>query len=510
MLWLLLITAGCGETPGRTPAVKDGGGIVFAIGSDPRILNPLYASDRVTMTVNNALYSPLFVLEGGQPEYCLAESLTASGDYKTYTLKLKKGLKWHDGRPLTAADVVFTIEKVLDPKQNCFLRELFLFDDTPVAVKQVDDSTVEFVLPEVSMAFTDSLAQIVPIPRHRYENEADLAKSAQNEQPVGSGPFKFKEFKPGESVTLVRFDDYFGGRPHLDTVVYRVIADENAAGIALQNGEIAAQYIQPKDAEKYHRDGRFNVVLYSEDMLHNMIISLANPALRSKEVRQAIAYAVNKDELVAGAYQSAEYAEKAFSVFTPNTLYYTTDLPRYDHSEAKARELLAKAGVSSLKLRLYYLSSRKEHECQALIVQQNLKKVGIDVELLPTERGAFLKKLLDQQTTDMDLVFNAYVLGSEPDSYKSAFMTGKIYNFSHYSNPALDELWRKGAVEPDKAAREAIYKEIQQILAEDMVLYPIVYPKSIVAISKKYGGIQQAKPVPIFMFRDLGKLYLAQ
>ena len=498
------------KKPATEAKIKEGGNIVFAIGGDPAVLNPIYGNDRVTMTINNALFAPLFVLEGDKADCFLADSITPSSDFLTYTLKLKKNLKWHDGKPLTTDDVIFTMEKILDKNQNTFLRDSFIFNNKPVIMKKVDDLTVEFKLPEVTMAFMASLAQVLPMPKHVFANEKDIAKSAKNEAPIGSGPFKFKEWKKGESVTLERFDDYVRGKAHLDTVVYRVIADANSSNIALENGEIAAKYIVAKDVTKYSNDAKFNVVTYDEGMLNNMIFKFNNTSLAKKDVRQAIAYAINKDELIKAGYISTKYGEPAYSIFTPSTLYYTNGVEKFDYSAEKAKLLIAKSGEKNIKLKLGYMSGTPQQESQALIIQQNLKDIGISLQLLPMERGAFYKKLYDLKNKDFDLVFNGYVMGTEPDSYKNIFMTDAGNNFSSYSNKEVDALWNKGVVEKDTAKRQEIYKQIQIKTAEDMVIYPIVYSKSLVAIDKKYGGTKEAKPVSIFMFQDLSKLYLTE
>ena len=513
------LTTACGTSTPKTDdtkkpvveaKIKEGGNIVFAIGGDPAVLNPIYGNDRVTMTINNALFAPLYVLEGDKADCFLAESITPSPDFLTYTLKLKKDLKWHDGKPLTADDIIFTMDKILDKNQNTFLRDSFIINERPVVMKKVDDLTVEFKLPEVTMAFLASLSQVLPMPKHVFENEKDIAKSTKNEAPVGSGPFKFKEWKKGESVTLERFDGYVRGKAHLDTVVYRVIADANSSNIALQNGEIAAKYIVAKDVEKYSNDAKFNVVTYDEGMLNNMIFRLNNSVLAKKDVRQAIAYAINKEELIKAAYTSTKYGEPAYSIFTPNTLYYTNEVEKFNYSAEKSKALIAKSGETNIKLKLGYISGNPQLETQALIIQQNLKDIGITLQLLPMERGAFYKKLMDSKNKDFDLAFNGYVMGTEPDSYKNLFMTEASSNFSSYSNKEVDALWNSGAVEKDAAKRSEIYKQVQIKTAEDMVLFPIVYPKSLVAIDKKYGGTKEAKPISIFMFQDLSKLYLTE
>jgi peptide/nickel transport system substrate-binding protein len=488
----------------------NGGSIVFPIGSDPLVLNPLYGNDRVTMTVNNALYDPLYNTNNGEVHYYLAESITPSEDYMTYTLKLKEGIKWHDGHALTTDDVIFTLQQILDPNQNSTIRENFIINGKPIEVDKINDLTVDFKLSELSMTFMGSLDQFYPIPKHIFEGEKDLAKSEKNDNPIGSGPFKFKQFVSGENVILERFDDYYGGKAHLDTVVYRVIGDENTSNIALQTGELSAKYIPANDAEKFSKDDKLKVFTFNEGMLNNMVFILNNETLKNKDIRQAIAYAIDKDELVKAAYISSDYADPAYSIFTPDTAFYTNDVKHFDYNLEKAKELMGKAGVENLNLKLAYINSKKDQESQGLVIQQRLKSIGINVELMALDRGAFYQKLLNPENTDFDMAFNGYVMGSEPDVYKSLFKTGQMYNFMGYSNSDIDDVWGKAAIEMDKEKRGELYKTIQQTIVDDMIEYPIAYPKSIVAINKKYGGIEEAKPAPIFMFEDLSKLYMTE
>lgn len=495
----------------QEPKVKDGGSITFAVGSDPNALNPLYASDRVTMTINNALYNPLFVMNGENNRYYLAQDITVSEDSLTYTVKLKDNLKWHDGEKITADDLVFTMEQILDEKQNSFLRDLFIIDGVPVQVAKVDELTVEFKLPTVLSSFMGSLVQVLPIPKHVFEGEADIAKSEKNENPIGSGPFKFKEWNKGESIVLERFEDYYAGRPHLDNIVYRVIPDSNSAKVAFEGGEVSASYIEPKEFEKYKTDSNFNVFSYGEGMLDYMIFNQNIDVLKNRDVREAIALAIDKEELVNGSYESIEYADMANSILTPDALYYTDDVRHFEYDAAKSKELLSKSGYENgLKLKMAYMNSRPKQQNQALIIQQKLKEIGIELELIAMERGAYYQKLLNPENKDFDLAFNGYVMGPEPDSYKSIYMTGQIYNISQYSNKEVDGLWNKGAVETDKEKRKEIYTEVQKKVIDDIPVYPIAYPKSLIGVSKNIGGVEEARTVPIFMFEDLSKLYVIE
>ncbi|SDM78922.1 peptide/nickel transport system substrate-binding protein [Paenibacillus sp. yr247] len=524
LIALALITSACGKqdaTPQTSPAgspgasataqsgkPKDGGNLVIAVTADPEAMNPIYAGDRVTLTIDQALYAPLFQINDGKKTFYLADSLTASPDFLTYTLKLKNNLTWHDGQKLTADDVVFTIDKILEEKQHSFLRSSFVIGDKPVQVKKVDDTTVEFKLPQVTAAFEGALVQVFPIPKHIFENEMDIQKSDKNNKPVGSGPFKFKEYKQGEYVTLERFDGYFGGKPHLDSVIYRVAKDPNASNLALQNGEINLKLIDPQDFKKINDTGKFTTIPYFEGRLAYMVFNLNVDALKKKEVRQAIAYALDKKQIIEASYTSLDFADPAASILTPDTLFQAKDINPYNTDVNKAKELLKAAGADKLKLRLAYVNSNKAQTSQALYVQQKLKEVGVEVELQPLDSAAFSKKALNKDNKDFDISFGGYIMGFEPDAYKSLYMSTEQYNYSHYSNKDFDLLWNQAAIETDKSKRAELYKKIQQVVADEMTVYPIAYTKSIIAIDKKYDGLKEAVTKPVVMFEDLSKIYV--
>ncbi|AZN39238.1 ABC transporter substrate-binding protein [Paenibacillus albus] len=489
---------------------KDGGNLIVAVGADPDVLNPIYAGDRVSLTIDQALYAPLFQINNGKKTYYLADSLTPSADNLTYTLKLKSGLTWHDGQPLTADDVVFTFDKILDKNQNSFFRDYLVFGDKQVQVTKVDDLTVEFKLPQVNPAFEATLVQLTPIPKHIFEKEADIQKSTKNAAPVGSGPFKFKEYKTGEYVTLERFDNYFEGKPHLDSITYRVAKDTNAANLALQNGEINVKYLDPQDVSTIEGTGKFDILPYAEGRLSYLAFNENSDigVLKKKEVRQAISYALNREEVIQAAYASPDYADQAHSVLTPDTLYHTNDVTSFDNDVAKAKELLQQAGVSNLKLRFIVTSGNKVQEAVSLYVQQKLKDVGIDVQLQSLDASAFGAKAYDPKATDFDLFVGGYIMGSDPDAYSVLFTSNGAYNSFHYGNTEADGLWKQGSTEADTTKRGEVYKKIQEIIAGDAPIYPIGYTKTIVAFDKQFGGVDEAVLKPVVIFEDPAKLYL--
>lgn len=522
LLLIIAVVAACSSNSGNTAQnngtanegqasePKQGGNLIIAVASDPVILNPNYAGDRVSLTIDQALYSPLFLVANGEKTYYLAKSLELSEDGLTYTLTLRDDTKWHDGEAITADDVVFTIEKILDESQNSFLRENFFIGGKAVEVEKVDEYTVKFNLPQVSPAFEAALVQVYPIPQHVYENEANLEKSEKNNAPIGSGPFKFKEYRTGEYVSLERFDDYYGGTPYLDGVTYRIAKDTNTANLAMQSGEIHVKYIDPQDVTNIESTNNFEIYPYQEGRLAYINFNQnSNTGLISNpDVRKAISYALNRDEMIQVAYTSSEYADAAYSFLTPDGLFHTNDVTSYNYDPEKAKQLLADAGASNLKLRFIVQSGNKAQEAVSLYAQQKLGGIGVTVELQTMDSSAYVQKLISPDTADYELAMTGYIMGYDPDAYRILFLSGGSSNYSHVSNETLDELFLAGAGEGDVAKREEIYKEAQELIAAEAIQYPIAYTKTVVAVSKQFGGVEEAKLKPVYIFEDLSKIYL--
>lgn len=333
-------------------------------------------------------------------------------------------------------------------------------------------------------------------------------KRAAKTTPVGSGPFKFKEYRAGQYYSLTRFDDYWNGKAKLDSVTYRFAKDSNSANLALQNGEINLKMVDPQDVSRLTKTDKFNFVVYPEGRLAYMTFNQNVPALKSKELRQAIAYAINKNDLVTTAFTSTDYAKPATSFLTPDTLYHSDDVEQYAYDLQKAKDLLKASGApSDLKLRLAYINTNKTQESMGLYIQQQLKALGLNVELMPLDANAMSQRSLDMNNTSYELSLGGYIMGAEPDGYKSLFMSNEAYNYAHYKNPQFDALWDKGSVETDSAKRGEIYKQIQQVVANDMTYYPIAYTNAVVAVDKRFGGTKEAEPKPVYMFQDLSKIY---
>lgn len=518
---LVFVLAACsGDDKADTTTEKDetatagepakGGSLTVAVAADPNVLNPLYTGDRVSLTIQQAVFAPLFYVEGTEVEPALAESLTASEDNLTYTLKLKEGLTWHDGEALNADDIVFTMNSILDETQNSSIRGSFVYNDVPVQVTKVDDTTVEFKLPSIAPAFESSIQSLFPIAEHVFAGEADLQKSEKNNAPVGSGPFKFAEYKAGQYYKVDRFDNFFAGAAHLDSVVFQIVKDENTSSLALQNGEIHLKAIAPADVETVKQTSNVDMVTYPEDRLVYMALNHNIEALQNKEFRQALALTLDRNEMIQAAFGSDEYAEPAYSVFTKNVPFLTEDLEKNEQDLDKANELLAASGIdlANVKLNMYFVSNNKAMEGIALYVQQQFKKIGVDLKLDAGDSNMIFTAAEDRTSTDYAFLLNGYIMGGEADNYKTLFMSDAPYNYANYKNADLDVLWNQAAVTADSDERAALYAQIQQGMAEDVAVYPISYNYNVVALDKRYGGLEDAKPIPVTMVRDLSKIYL--
>lgn len=230
-----------------------------------------------------------------------------------------------------------------------------------------------------------------------------------------------------------------------------------------------------------------------------------NKDLAKTEIRQAIAYALNKEELITFAYNSTDFAQPAYSVLTPDTLYYDDSLTKYDNDPEKAKELLASAGASNLSFNLLYSTAADEMEKEALYVQSKLAEVGITVELNPQEDSVYKNTVKEMGSSAYDLVLQNWELGAEPSLYGDIIQSDSRSNTSNVKDSELDAMWLKGLSVPDGAEREAIYKEIQNRINDNQYIYTISYSNGFYAMSDDFGGFDDFLLQTIYL--DYSKLY---
>lgn len=497
------------QTPETSGTKVEGGNINIAITADPQDINPLYVVDQTSFDVMQALYSPFFEIVHGEMYYGngLCENVTSNDDATEFTLTLKDGLMWDDGEPITADDVVFTMQVLVDENQNVPYSSYGFIDGQPVQAEKVDDRTVKLILPKSSAGFLGGLSQVYCIPKHIYEGVENIGDSDLNNNPVGCGPFKFDEYKSGEYIRVVKNDKWFND-VNLDSITFRIIKDANSANAALASGDLDARLISADEYQTVSGYSNVNIYAYNSGRVNAMFLNQSTPALQDVRVRQAIAYGLNKQELCNFAFLSEEYADPAYSILTPDTLYYTEPDNVMDNDPEKATELLTEAGQQNLTLRLMYVSTDKTEESQAIYIQSTLANIGITIDLVPTDESTFKNKTKDPTCTDYDLVLSYYTLGEEPSLYADMITSDSRSNMSHVKDTDLDALWTEGNSTADETKRAEIYAQIQNTINDNMYIYPIAYSNGFYAVSKNFGGFDECLLKTIYY--DYSKIYSVQ
>ncbi|RWR27359.1 ABC transporter substrate-binding protein [Sinirhodobacter populi] len=479
---------------GTIPAhAEDGDPIRYAIWSNPKgTFHPtLYFTD-YDRAVIFSVFSRLVTLDEKQnPQPSLAESWDYSEDGRTLTLHLRKGVKWHDGQPFTAEDVAYTYQAEAAPDfprdRPPFVKYLEGFEDYSTGkadslpgIQVVDDVTVAFTFKAPYAAAFAHFADKPVLAKHIWDkiplktwNEASEALR----NPVGTGPYKFVEFKPDQYVRLERNDDYFGGQPRTKTIIFR-ISNTQTAQSELINGELDIAEISSwneRDLQTY-RDAGLRIVEQRGTSGQYLPFDTRNPKLSDKRVRQAIIHAINRqaivDRLLFG--HGAVFNTNAH----PDSPYYPAGLDPYAYDPQKARELLAEAGWKDsdgdgildrdgqkFVFTLNYPTGNRTRELSAPIIQQNLKAVGIETELVSADFNTTLAILQDPERS-----FDGVLMGGtfRPGIYDNNFwwerftspdLTGyaDAFNSSVYPGVLRENIgaWLKGV--NDEAIRVWLY-----------------------------------------------------
>ena len=482
------------ETTDTTTEVKDT--IVYAQMADcGNVANYLTADDRISMSMLAYINDGLFTLmPDGSYRFKIAESFEPSADGLTYTCVIKSDLKWSDGHEMTIDDVIFSFETYMANSSS-----LSVGGENAV-VNKIDDTTLEFVLPGALASFPESVADVPMLAKHIFEGkeslDMDLTDAANV---VGCGPYKFAEYKSGEYIKLVRNEFYAGEQPEVENFFMPFIPNDDTAKAALLKGEVD---IWVGLASLLDGLEEFNVVPYSEGRVAYARINRVSPNLQDKEVRQAIFYAINRNDILTAAYSSLDYATPSVSFLPKTNGYYTEDLEQYNQDVAKAQELLAGKTVPALKI--CYIGTNAEQTAMATVMQAQLAAVGINLELCGVDQAAYMAAAYDCENADYDLYLGGYIMTIDPAGYDGMFATGNMIN---YASEEIDALFEQGKATTDPAERQAIYTKIQQLVADEALFYPMGTNLRLLVVNPALQGLDEAALVSIITFDDIGRLH---
>lgn len=474
----LLASSAMAEEP------KRGGTLVTVLGTNVRNLNSAVQSGIVTGYPGAQLFaSPLRYDDSWTPQPYLAKSWDVSEDGLTVTLHLVENAKFHDGTPLTSKDVAFSLDVI---KANHPFKSMF----APVqSVDTPDDYTAVLNLsqphPALMLAMSGQLMSIIP--QHIYGDvpiEEVKTHPRNNENVVGSGPFKLVEYKSGEHVILERFDDFFiDGRPYLDKIVMRIIPDPAARAIAYENGEVHMGAFEqlPRIINRLKEVDGLNVTPNGYGgigPLDWLAFNTTKGPLADVRVRKAIAYAVDKN-FVLNALMMGTAADSKTGIH-PDSPFYNANVEGYDLDLDKAAALLDEAGFpvkDGTRFSLTIDFGWPDVKPQVEYVKAALKKVNIDVEVRASADFPTWAQRMGTMDFDMswDTVFNwgDPVIGVHRTYDLSNIAKGVWSNTQGYSNARVDELMALAAVENDADKRKALYAEFQAIIADELPVYHI-------------------------------------
>ena len=450
--------------------------LVIAQGADAKSLDPHASNDNPSSRIRVQIYDRLMDLDdNGVPQPMLAESWERPDD-KTIIFHLRKGVKFHNGDEMKASDVKFSLERALaSPEVSHILAGIN-------GVEVIDDYTVKVTTEKPMAAILNNLSHItIAILSERATKEAG-DKFGQN--PVGSGPYKFVSWQSGDRVTLEAFPEYWQGEAPVKNVVYRNIVEETNRTIGLETGELDIIYdIQGLDKNKLRDDERFVLIEGPQVSMTYLGFNMKKAPYDNPKVREAISYAIDQKPIIDTVFLGA--GEPANSIIGPNVWGYY-DVEKYTQDIEKAKALLAEAGYPNGFKAKIWVNDNPVRRDTAVILQDQLKQIGIDLAIETVEWGAFLDGtargdhemfLLGWGTVTRDPDYGMYELIS------TATM-GAAGNRSFYSNPTVDKLLEEGRTELDPEKRKAIYKEIQEIIRKDIPMYMIIYPLQNVVTQK--------------------------
>jgi peptide/nickel transport system substrate-binding protein len=473
---------------------------------DASNLIPLLASDSSSHSISGLVFNGLVKYDKDLNIVGdLAESWDISKDGLVITFRLRKGVRWHDGQPFTAEDVLFTYRLTIDPKTPTAYAGDFL----KVKKAEVLDTLTFRVTYDKPFAPALMSWSSAVMPRHLMEGK-DVTKSPLARHPVGTGPYRFKEWKTGQKIVLVYNPDYFEGRPYIDGRVMRVIPDMATMFLELRAKGIDQMGLTPlqytRQTENGYFRGNFRKYRYLSFAYTYMGFNLQNPMFADRRVRQALAYAINKPELVDGILLGL--GQEATGPFKPGTWQYNPGVKRYPFDPKRARELLAEAGWRDtdgdgildrggqrFEFELLANQGNEVRAKTAEIIQRRLAEVGISVKIRVIEWAAFIKEFINKRR--FDAVILGWTIPMDPDLYDvwHSSKTGPSeLNFISYKNTEVDILLEKGRSTFDRNERKRCYDRIQEILAEDQPYIFLYVPDALPIFNARIHGIE---PAPI-------------
>jgi peptide/nickel transport system substrate-binding protein len=485
---LVLVIAGMAAACGGG-APRDRNIVVVAVRTAPNNLDPRQGNDETSQRVAQLVFSSLMDIGPDlRPAPHLALRLD-NPDPLTYVASLRHHVMFHDGHELTSKDVVYTYASFLDPAYVSPFKGAFRVLQS---VRALDDYTVEFRLKEPFGAFPIQLVlpPIVPV------DSADAMRTF----PIGTGPYRFVRYDADDQVVLSAFEGYFDGLPNNAGIVLKVVPDDTMRGLELRKGtvDVVVNDLPPDMVYQLETTKAFAVQREPGLDFSYLGFNMRDPVLADVRVRHAIGYAINRDAIV--DYLRRGLARPAFGLVPPQAWAFEPDVRRFDYDPARAERLLDEAGYSDpdgdgplprLRLSLK-ISSNEETRLQSTVIQQDLRRVGIDLDVQSYEFATFYADVLKGDFQIFSLQWTGGAL-ADPDILRRVFHSTQVppagFNRGHYSNPEVDRLIDAASSASSEDARRADYARAQRVIAEDAPYIPIWNRVNVIMAQPGFTGL---------------------
>ena len=510
-----------------------GGRLVFAQRTEPKTLNPVMAGDNASREVLHRMMADLIHINRGsqQTEPALAKSWTVSADGLRYVVELRQGLRFSDGHPCDAGDVVFTFQAMMDDKVNSPQRDLLILEGKPIVVRQIDAYHVAFELPQPYAAAERLFDGFSILPRHRLEQAWRAGKLAEAwslrtppAEIAGLGPFRFKEYVAGQRIVLERNPYYWkadqaGNRlPYLAEVDFQLAGTEDMQVMRFQSGE--SDVISRASARNYsvlekdqQRRG-YSLQNLGPGLEYNFLFfnlnGLSQPFLHRRSFRQAVSLAIDREAIVRLVYLG--FATPLSGPVPPgNKAWIDAQLPRPVRSLSRARELLAADGFTwppngaltdprgrRVEFTIVTSAGNPERVQMATLIQDDLKQLGMDVHVVPLELRSLLDRVL--RTHDYEACLLSLASGdADPNADMNVWLSSGA---THLWNPQqkspataweaeIDGLMRRQIVTRKYAERKPLFDRVQELVMENLPLIPLVSPNILTGAKK---GLENFRP----------------
>lgn len=446
----------------------------------------------------------------------LAKNHEVSGNI--WTFHLREGVLFHDGTEFTAEDVKYTFEWAMDEANGA---ETSTYAKKIDEIKILDKYTVQIETKEPYAPFLSTLGIHRIVPKHYHEKMSD---DKYKQSPMGTGPFKFQEWEPGDHLTMKAFDDYWGGRPKIDYYKVLPIPEASTRAMALESGKVDSVNwtMNPEDTKRLMKEPNLNTISSPSLAVNHYLMNHLNPFFQDKKVRQAMMYALNRKAVSESIMQGL--SEVADTYVSPAlNQWYEPDVKKYPYEPGTAEKLLREAGWEKgsdgimvnqdgekFEITCELLMGDEVRTSQAEIDAQYLRQVGIKMNLNHNEMGVWVEKMVSgadgEWNYDLSLQNWGFTEWTDPHCAQYFTCDGGN-NWTQWCNKEMDQLVKRGAEETDPEKRKEIYSKAQKIFSEEVPFLFIQYWKNTFFISKDVKGVPEDEKVnwpfnPVFNIKD--------